>query len=61
MWLKRLLCLSCKYKCCYYDCCISYMDAKATEIEYFWAYELFFLNQQAICKISDSLDGGFEK
>jgi hypothetical protein len=37
------------------------MDAKATVIEYFWAYDFFFGSQQAICKGSDSLDGGFEK
>jgi hypothetical protein len=38
-----------------------YIDAKAAIIEYFWAYELFFGSQQAICKGSNNLDGGFEK
>jgi hypothetical protein len=32
------------------------MDAKATVIEYFRAYELLFESQQEICKRSDNLD-----
>jgi hypothetical protein len=39
----------------------NYIDVKATIIEHLWAYELFFGSQQAICKGSNSLDGGFEK
>jgi hypothetical protein len=39
----------------------SYIDAKVVVIEYFWAYELFFEIQQAICKGSNSLDGDFKK
>jgi hypothetical protein len=38
-----------------------YIDAKAVVIEYFWAYELLFGSQQAICKGSNSLNCGFEK
>jgi hypothetical protein len=37
------------------------MDAKAIVIDYFWAYELLFGSQQALCNGSNSLDGVFEK
>ena len=33
---------------------------KVVIIEYLWAYELLFGSQQAICKGSNSLDGGLK-